>query len=436
MMTALLLAATLFASQGPAPSAEAGDSLALDLSGWVSLALEESPDIVSSRAYVDIAEAGVLGSRAFLWPSLSLSAAAGHTWSGGGAMAGGLEDDYASYSYSMTASQEILGNGGASWLELSASRHSLTAARADHREQVLAKVMEVLTAYYTVMESRGLLESARRAHRRSAEQLARTEALYDVGGATSLELTQAQVGESRDRLTVTQRRQALTAAYYDLYEAAGLEPDGRYAANPDAVLQPLTVAEAEQLALDWSNNPGLVSAEMSVRESSASLSASRRRYWPTLSASGSWSWSDDEADLGDIADHDSWNVSLNLSWPIFDGWLRESSIQTARGQYLRSMAALEGTRRSLATGTASARDQLLASVESYRIAGMARDHAARQLDLSSRSYAMGSLSLLDLLDAQRELAEAEASVVSARRECLVQEARLLVLLGQTPRLGE
>jgi outer membrane protein TolC len=408
----------------------------MDLSGWVSAALDESPDIASSQAYVDIAEAGVLAGRSFLWPSLSLSASAGHTWPSGSGLPGAGAEDYASYSYSLSASQELLGSGGRSWLELEASRHSLESARADHREQVLSKVLEVLTAYYSVVESRGLLESARRAHRRSTQQLERTQSLYDVGGATSLELTQAQVGESRDRLTVTRRRQALTAAYYDLYEAAGLEPDGSYAVNPDAVLEPLSAREAEQLALDWSTNPGLVSAEMSVRESSASLSASRRSYWPTLSASGSWSWSDDEADLGDVYDNDTWNVSLNLSWPVFDGWLRESSIRTARAQYLRSRAVLEGVRRSLATAAASARDQLLASVESYRIAGMARDHAQRQLELSRRSYEMGALSLLDLLDAQRELAEAEASVVGARRECLVAEAQLMVLMGRMPRLGE
>ncbi len=432
MAASLLLTAALAASGG----SQAGDSLALDLSGWVSTALDESPDMASSRASVDIAEAGVQGSRSFLWPDLALSASAGHTWTGPGDLPGGTEQDYSTYSYSLTITQELLGQGGASWLDLSASRHSLTAARATHREQVLAKVMDVISAYYAVVEARELLESARRAHRRSSGQLERTQSLYDVGGATSLELTQARVGESGDRLTVARRRQALTAAYYDLYEAAGIEPDGRYSVGFDAVLEPLSKEEARSIVLDYGDNPGLVAAEADVRESSASLSARKRSYWPSLSASGSWSWSDDEPEPAEIPKNDSWNVSLNLSWSIFDGWLRESRVQTSRASYLRSRATLESVERSLATGTASARDQLLNSIESYRIALMARDQAGRQLELSSRSYEMGGVSLLDLLDAQQQLAEAEASVVSARRECLVQEAQLLAQLGRMPRLGE
>jgi outer membrane protein TolC len=434
MMTAtsLALSAVLLTPGAPQP----GDSLAMDLSGWVSTALEESPDMASSRASVDIAEAGLLGSRSFLWPDLGLSASAGHTWASPGDLPGATDQDYSTYSYTLTLSQELLGQGGASWLDLSASRHALAAARATHREQVLEKVMDVISAYYAVVEARELLESARRAHHRSSGRLQRTRALYEVGGATSLELTQAEVSESGDRLAVARRRQGLTAAYYDLYGAAGIDPDGRYSVNFDAVLEPLTEEEALSVELDYSDNPALVASEMEARESSASLSARKRSYWPTISARGSWSWSDDEPEPAEIPDNDSWSVSLNLSWSIFDGWLRESSIRTARASHLRSRATLESVESSLATATASAREQLLNSIESYRIALMAREHADRQLELSARSYEMGATSLLDLLDAQQQLAEAEASVVSSRRECLVQEAQLLVLLGRMPRLGE
>ena len=430
--SAVLLAFAATAAGLPDP----GDSLAMDLSGWVSIALEESPDIASSNASVSIAEAGVLGSRSFLWPDLNLSASAGHTWTGPGSIPGGTDEDYSSYSYSLSLSQELLGQGGASWLDLRASRYGLAASRASHREQLLGKVMEVLSAYYGVVEARELLVSARRALERSTGQLERIRALYEMGGATSLELTQAQVSESRDRLTAATRQQALTTAYYDLYESAGIEPDGRYGVNFNSVLEPLSREQTESLSLDYTENPGLKAAELGVSESSTQLSARRRSYWPTLSARGSWSWSDDEADLDGIPDNDSWNVSLNLSWSIFDGWLRESSIQTARATYLRSRATLESVEQSLATGVAGSRDRLLNAIESYEVALLAREYSLRQLDLSRRSYEMGALSLLDLLDAQQQLAEAEASVVSARRECLVEEANLLVLLGRTPRLGE
>lgn len=407
----------------------------MDLSGWVSLAMENSPDLARADASVMSASSGVSSSRSSLLPSLSLSASAGHSWY---SSPFGGDVDEETYGCGVTLSQEILASGGAGWIELSASRLQLEAARKERESAVLELQLSVARAFYGVVEAAGLVESALASLARSESQLERVEALYALGAATRLELVQSQVSESRDRLAVAQRRQALDTAYTELYRVAGVSgtPLGELLVDTAAVLRPLDAAEAEAIAVSVEENPTLSAARLSAEGAAATLSARRRSGIPSLSASASWNWSDTRFEPGDIPDEDSWNVRLNLTWQIFDGWLRESRIQAARAGELSAQAQARSTENSLAGAAANARETLLNAITNYELALLSLDYAGKQMELSQMSYDLGSLGLIDLLDAQAALTEAEAAVVSARVDCLVAEAELWVLMGRSPRLGE
>jgi outer membrane protein TolC len=336
---------------------------------------------------------------------------------------------------SASASQEILASGGSSWLRLSGSRRSLEAARLDLDQTRLDLTLDVIEAYYGVVESMGLLESSRRALERSSEQLMRTTALYSIGGATNLELIQAEVQQSSDSLTVLQRQQAVSNAYTSLYRVAGVV-GSEYRVNTDAVLQPVTVNTAMNYDLDLDSNNSIVASENRLAAAEYSYQASRRSYWPSLNAGGSWSWSNDELDFEDFRHRDSWQVSLSLQWTLFDGFNRESSIQAARASVLRQQASHQSLVDNITSSVITARNDLVNSVRSWELALQVLNQAKEQLRLSMMSYDLGSISLLDLLDAQSTVASAEASVESSRVASLTAEARLLVLLGRYPRLGE
>ena len=415
------------------------EEVELDLSGWVSLASSESPELRSAEADLTLAMEGRRSARSLLLPTLSLSASGGRTWSTLTVPGSDPEDITTdSYSASLTLTQDILASGGANWLELRAQGHAVNAAEVDFRAVVLDLELSVLESFYGVVEALELLRSAERALERSVRQLERVEALYDLGGATTLEYLQASVQESRDRLTVSQRSQLLRTAYYDLYDASGISPSGevRYLVDIDAVLTPISMRTAAELDLDLSGSSSLISARERLEQSELSWRADRSSYWPSLSVSGSYSWSDDELEFGDWQDEDSWNVMVSLRWTIFDGWLRESRIGSSRASYLRSQAGLESLESSLEATAVSLRESLMGCIESYELAQLSLELAGETYELSARSYELGATSLLDLLDSQAGLADAEAAEISALTECLIAEARLLTLLGRHPRLGE
>ncbi|MCK4671641.1 MAG: TolC family protein, partial [Candidatus Aegiribacteria sp.] len=171
-------------------------------------------------------------------------------------------------------------------------------------------------------------------------------------------------------------------------------------------------------------------------EAELSHEAYKRSYWPSLNASGSWNWNNDELDFDDFTDRDSWNVSLTMSWTLFDGFSRESRIQSSRASVLRQQASFELLDNSLRTAVLTRQNDLISSIETWQLSLELLNQAEEQLRLSMMSYDLGSLSLLDLLDAQSGVSDAEVSLESAITSSLIAEARLFVLLGQAPRTGE
>ncbi len=412
------------------------DSLPLDLSGWVRVAMENSPSISISSADLMSSSASLTSSESFLWPRLSFSSSAGHSWSSIPDMSGGYTDtDNASWSMSASISQEILASGGSSWLRLSGSRHSLVASEFDMDQARLDLTMDVIEAYYGVIENVQLLISQRRALDRSAEQLRRTEALYEIGGATNLELIQAEVQQSTDNLTLLRREQAVSNSYTTLFQTAGVI-GAEYTVNTDAVLQPVSIPTAMNYSLDMSANNTIASSLERTAAVEYNYEANKRSYWPSLNAGGSWNWSNDELDFEDFSNRDSWQASLTLSWTLFDGFNRESSIQSSRASVLRQQASHETLTNSIKSLILISHNNLISSIRSWELSLEVLNQSNEKLRLSTMSYDLGSIPLLDLLDAQSNVTQAEASVESSRTSCLIAEARLLVLLGRVPRIGE
>lgn len=412
---------------------------ALDLSGWVALAYQNSPAISSADASLLSSEASLTSSKSFLWPSLNMSVAASRSWSSTLATGGGIVDSETnSYSTSLSLSQELLQSGGQNWLYMEASELSLMAAEADHKGDVLDVTMDVLSAYYGVLEAVELKKAAETAHERSLNQLERTEALYEIGATTTLQLLQVQVQESGDRLTVSRRDQSLFTSYSNLFNAAGVDQTiDHLQINTAAVIEPLAMEAVQGISLDYSANPALLSASLRARASELNSTAAGRAYWPSLRASAGWSWNDNTLDDVDrMFDSDGYNVGVSLSWNVFDGFLRESRIKTARASSLISQASFETLENTVKASVESLSNSLRIDIQYYSDSELMLEQAQEQYRLSLMSYEMGALPLVDLLDAQSDLSQAEANLVSARVAALKGEASLMIQLGRMPRVGE
>ena len=184
-----------------------GSPQELDLSGWVSQALRNSPAITEAEASLEGSRASVKSAESFIWPTLAFSASSGYAWVSTPPDGHGHTGSE-SWSASLGLSQELVGSGGRNWLLLRAERRGFEAAEEDYRAAVLEMVMGVVESYYAVVEAEGLLAAAEQAladpalFQRDPERFARL--------TSKLETLRADLAQAEDRwLEVAEKAEAL-----------------------------------------------------------------------------------------------------------------------------------------------------------------------------------------------------------------------------------
>ena len=125
-------------------------------------------------------------------------------------------------------------------------------------------------------------------------------------------------------------------------------------------------------------------------------------------------------------DYPTWNVSLTVSYPLFTS-AQDASFERARLQARQVEAQLRSIELQVATDVTNAGTQVLNNIERVRAAQAARELAQQQLDAEQGKFEMGMSTNYFIVQAQRDLANAQNSELQARlayRRSLVEFERL------------
>jgi outer membrane protein TolC len=211
----------------------------------------------------------------------------------------------------------------------------------------------------------------------------------------------AQLGRARATVTRWTGEPAPTAAgaapHYDVDEAA--------------------------LRASIDGHPALLAAEATVGRAKATIAEARAAKRPD------WSW---EVAYGrrDPMFGDMVSAGVTISLPIFAGSRQDPIIAARRADAARAEAAREDARRALeAQLEADLADHAMHHDQWFRARTIAVPAAQQRADLETESYAAGSATLADVLDALGALADAKLAVLE--REALVMRdgARIALTYG-------
>jgi outer membrane protein TolC len=173
--------------------------------------------------------------------------------------------------------------------------------------------------------------------------------------------------------------------------------------------------------------PTVAAARASASSADASLSAARTGYWPDLDLQLTTGAYDSEFFPSAFK---RTQLAVNVSLPIWDGGRRELSIAQAR-------AALDVARADLADNERATSEQMAEAYHGYQTARARIDlaqvgvaAAAENYRVQAARYREGATTILDLLEAQVALTEAEVGVVQARYAAQLSLARIEALLAR------
>jgi outer membrane protein TolC len=191
------------------------------------------------------------------------------------------------------------------------------------------------------------------------------------------------------------------------------------------VLAPLDTAELRTEAL--AQSPQVRSAEASATAAQASVKAAQAAYWPSLTLSASTGWN------GRNPDYDFTNnkqISLGLSWNIFNGFNREQQISISKSQSDVAQAQADDAKRQVAANLTSQLAQLDAARIRIGITRTSVTAAKEDLRVVQERYRLGVATIVDVLTSQEALDQAEVDEVNARFDYLRAKAQLEALIGR------
>ena len=289
-------------------------------------------------------------------------------------------------------------------------------------------MLDVERSFYEVLRAEGLEEVARSRIERAKQNAEAAERRQAVGSATRSDVLRSQLELNTARESLLTARTQRTAAALALGRLIG--EDSPVDAKPVESLEPKPIALTEEALVNEiiARAPSVLAAEANLRATEAGVGVAKSDYLPTVRLSAGYDWFNQ--DLALTGGRTSWSVRLGLSYPIFDGFLREERVVRARTQETVAQAQLADTRRLVRSSVGQSMSQLELATERINFAQQSVEVAREDLKVQQERYRLGATTILELLTSQESLVQAEINLVAARFDYQIARAELVALAGR------
>lgn len=315
--------------------------------------------------------------------------------------------------------------------EINAARAEMFAADFAFNDVHRNVIYQTAASYYRVLNAMGQQEAAK-ATLLNAQTIEKdTQSRLDHGLATLPDLLEAQAASAQADYDLQAAIGELEIAQADLATTLGLPPGTQFQVQniaelpiPDALTDTADKAVNRALA----QRPDLLQRVANLRSAEASIQQARSAYFPSLSFDGLGGMQRDygERDLNPsrYAGRESWSVELKLRWTLFDGFRREHAIAEAKAQRAQARAEIEASRDQISDEVWRAYSEAKTALRQKQAAAALWLSADKFYAAAVKSYDLGLRSLLDVVAAQRALAQARSADVFARTQVLTQISNL------------
>ena len=390
----------------------------------VQRALNNNLDLAAALARVDQARAAAAGAGARLLPTADFGATATaerQSLAGNlGTIAGGFPTfrrDIHEYALGPAASWEIDLAGGLRH-GAAAARDDLQAAQAIQAGTRVTVAADAADAYLQIRGYQARLAVAKNqiATDEHLVQLVRNR--YDAGAASKREIAQAEAVLEQARGIVPVLRLSLEKQLNRLDVLMGAQP-GTYARELEAASEvpSIPAIPGDQQPMDvLRRRPDIIAAERRLAASNERIGAAISDYYPKISLSGALGV--DSLNSGHLFSSSAFQaVGVGaLRWRLLDFGKIDAEVAQARGANAEALAVYRQAVLRAAEDVENS-FSLLSQTEGYQLELQAQVQALVQArDLSEQAYRAGSITLTDVLDADRQLLAAQDELDASKAD--------------------
>jgi len=396
----------------------------------IRLSRQAQPSVVQARGTARNADAQARAAFGAYLPSLTASSTGSRSYTGTQRVGptGELENaTTTSVNFGLTASVDLF-TGFRRGADRRAARATQGAADAGLTDTEFQAALTTTQQFFDALAAQQLVRVRETSVRRAEEQLNLSTAKLRVGSATRSDSLRSLVNLGNARLALVSAESDVARTQAGLARTLGL--DGRVAAQDDSAFY-VAAATVDTAALNREardRSPRIIAATATAEAADASVKAARSQYYPTLGLNASANWSGNNQNDYDLSP--SRQLQLGLSWPIFNRFQREQTLTTRLSALDVAEANARDARREVQASLTSQYAALDAARVRIDISRASVEAASEDLRVVNERYRVGAATILDILNSQEALAQAEVDAITARFDYLNAKAQIEALIGR------
>jgi TolC family type I secretion outer membrane protein len=310
------------------------------------------------------------------------------------------------------------------------------------RQNLLAVEQQVLfntaQAYMNVLRDRQIVAYRIRNVAALREEVRGAQERFDVGEVTRTDVAQANSRLSQAQADLAQARASLAASSADYQQQVGHKPGKlRYPGMPKL---PKSLETA--LAIAKKTNPNILAAAFIADASRHAIEVAKGDLLPTVSLEAdafaqAFDLGKGEPERGDSEYQQGLSLSGVVQVPLYTAGRTYSAVRQAKQTASQRQIQILEQGRAVRESVTSSWNFVIESRAQIEAARAQVSAANLALEGVKQEALVGSRTTLDVLDAEREVTEAQIALVSAERDLIVAAYQLLGSMGKltAPNLG-
>lgn len=391
----------------------AGVAQAENLADTLAYTYEHSGLIEQNRALLRIADEDVAQAVAELLPVISWAAEARANYP---------DQSNGADVWSTTATASVIGqlmlyDGGQSDATIEAQKETVLATR----QQLIGVEQQVLlravSAYMEVRRQQAFVGLRQNNVRVITQELRAARDRFEVGEVTRTDVSLAEARLAAARSAEAAAQGALTQAVAEFGAAVGRRPGALNAVSSANIERGLDAAQAVALR----THPDMLSAQHQVSAAELAIRAAEASVNANVNLEGRLTVNQDFAS--------SATVAITAGGPIYSGGAIASAVRQTMARRDAARSGLHVTRHGVTQGVAVAYSRL-------NVARASRQAFDRQVRASQTAFqgireeaTLGARTTLDVLNAEQELLDARANLVSAQVDEITASYNVLASMG-------
>lgn len=316
------------------------------------------------------------------------------------------DHDFNSHGWTLAASQTLFDY--ANWKAFQESKSNAKASLASYNASLQDLMVRTSSAYFDILLAQDILRYTLAEKEAVKEQLDQTEDQYKVGLIAVTSVYQARaayddilaevITAKNNIVNAKERLRRITGEYYTDIQGLGktiplIAPEP---IDPEAWVQ---IAERQNYTIQAARYTK-AAAEENIKEQ-------RAGHLPTVDAVGSWGYENAGSPGFENVDSQTLYGGVSIEVPILTGGGVVASTRQASYLADQATADLEAARRDVIQSTHASYNDIIAGISRIKADKQAIVSNKSSLESTEAAYSVGSNTILDVLQAQQDLFDAQ-----------------------------